>query len=393
MVKHWKDIILDKVFLRYCAVGVLGTAIDLGVFAALVEISGIDPATSHLTYVFVTAGFTLAVINNFFLNKMWTFGLTERKNTKKQFIKFVITAVIGLLISNAFMYVWISVLLIWHILAKLMTSAIVLVWNFFANKYWTFRVRVMPKKEQETAHSVLYTIVIPAYNEALRIGKTLDIMLSFLKDKEYSWELLVVDDGSKDATVEVVAEREKTYPGKVRLLVQSVNRGKGAAVRAGMLAAKGEYVLFADADNSTPIQELDRFHDIKDSADILIGSRYLKDSKVEIKQPWYRIVISRTSNLLIQAFLVDGIRDTQCGFKMFHHQAAHDIFTRMKVDGFGFDMEALALAEVLGYSIKEVPVSWYDAPNSRLRPVKDTLRTLGDLVYIKLNIWTGKYKA
>lgn len=392
MIKNWRSILFDKIFLKYCVVGVLGTLIDLGIFAALVEISHIDPKTSHLTYVFVTAGFVVAVINNFILNKIWTFGLAQKKNTKKQFIKFVITAVIGLLISNVLMYLWITVFLIWHIAAKLLTSAIVLVWNFFANKYWTFRIRVLQKGAKPVSHSIEYSIIIPAYNEAKRITATLQSVLSFLEKKSYSWEVIVVDDGSKDDTMAVVEEIAKGTSG-LSVLRQHENRGKGAAVRAGVLAARGEYVLFTDADNSTPIEELNVFETLKKEADIIIGSRYLKDSRVEIKQPWYRIMISRASNLLIQAFLVDGIRDTQCGFKMFHYEAAQDIFGRMKVDGFGFDMEALALAEVIGYTIKEVPVSWYDAPNSRLRPVKDTLRTFGDLVYIKLNIWTGKYKA
>ncbi len=158
------------------------------------------------------------------------------------------------------------------------------------------------------------------------------------------------------------------------------------------MAARGRYILFTDADNSTPIEELAGFLPQMQRADVAIGSRYLSESKVHIKQPWYRIAIGRIANFLIQLFLVDGIRDTQCGFKLFRHHAAKDIFSRMKVEGFGFDMEALTLAELLGYSVRELPVDWYNSDSSRVRPLKDTFRTFKDLVFIKLNVWTGKYK-
>ena len=129
------------------------------------------------------------------------------------------------------------------------------------------------------------------------------------------------------------------------------------------------------------------------SADILIGSRYLRQSKLMIKQPWYRFLLGRAANFLIQCTLVDDIKDTQCGFKLFSRQAAQDIFSRMHIDGFGFDMEALALAEVLGYTITELPVSWYNSEATRVRPIKDAWRTLRDLVTIKVSLWAGRYEV
>lgn len=372
--------------------GVIGTFVDVGSLAVMVNVSGIDPRTSSMMYSFVTVAFLLAVVNNFIFNKLWTFGLRERKNTKRQFVKFLLTSLVGLLLTNGFMFVFVQVFFIWYVFAKLMTSAIVLIWNFLANKYWTFRSHVLEKSPlRKMPDDVDLSIVIPAYNEEGRIGKTLASIIQYTKKKSYKTEIIVVSDGSKDNTVAVVEELAKKE-GSVRCLELHPNQGKGAAVRQGVLNSRGAYILFTDADNSTPIEELDRFWEAKKAADILIGSRYLESSNVIVKQPWYRIVIGRTANFLIQLFLVDGIRDTQCGFKLMNAEAAQDIFSRMRVDGFGFDMELLALAEIMGYSILELPVSWYNSEDSRVRPVKDTLRTLTDLIRIKVGMWSGEYK-
>lgn len=387
--------------------GVLGTLIDVGVLAFLVDATGIDPQIDHIFYLYVSISFTLAVINNFLLNQWWTFK-SSRKGQKRRFVKFLLVALGGLLLSNLLMFVLIrafdlflgsvgivisTVMLV--VLAKVVTSGVVLIWNFLVNKYWTFRVRFIDQRNIDIPENFEfeYSIVIPAYNEAKRLPATLEKIEKFLADFPKKVEIVVVNDGSKDTTVKEVAKFIEKYPKlHLRCIDNKENHGKGYAVRMGMLDAKGKYVLFTDADNSTPIEELASFDSQVTDADILIGSRYMKGSKLEIRQPWYRIMLGRMANLLIQVTLIDDIKDTQCGFKLYSYKASQDIFSRMKIDGFGFDMEALALAEILQYSIKEVPVAWYNSEDSRVRPIKDAIRTLTDLVSIKLNIWGGKYK-
>lgn len=396
-----------KVFFRYAVVGIIGTIIDVGGLALLVAVTKIDPKVDHVFYVYSSITFTLAVINNFILNQWWTFG-SGAKGMKRRFVKFFLVALGGMVLNNLLMFVLIrffsflfvlagliitNVLLV--VVAKIFTSGVVLIWNFFVNKYWTFRSRLMEQGHVESPKKFEYdySIVIPAYNEATRLPMTLEKIEGFLCDFKKTVELILVNDGSTDGTVDVAKAFMKAHPEMhIRIVDNQQNHGKGHAVRQGMLEAKGAYILFTDADNSTPIEELLGFDKRLGTGDILIGSRYLKESKLEIRQPWYRILLGRVANLLIQITLIDDIKDTQCGFKLFSYTAAQDIFSRMKIDGFGFDMEALALAEVLRYSVRELPVAWYNSEDSRVRPIKDAIRTLTDLVTIKLNIWGGRYR-
>lgn len=235
------------------------------------------------------------------------------------------------------------------------------------------------------------SIVIPAFNEAERLPTTLDAIRSYLADVPYTAELIVVDDGSTDETVDC-ARRYDSAEVPLRVLESTHNQGKGAAVQRGMLAADGEYVLFMDADSSTRIEELDKLLPLaKEGYPIVIGSRYLERGSIKIKQPWYRIVISRFGNLLIRLVLLPGIKDTQCGFKLFHRHAARQIAPLITMRRFSFDMEILTVAKNMGERIKEVPVNWYDTPNSRLRPVKASLQTFSDLLIIRLNLFRGRY--
>ncbi len=394
-MKDLLSIVASKRFIRYAIVGTLGTAIDVGVLWLLLIISGINPHADSLLYLFTTVAFIAAFLNNYFLNKFWTFEIKEKRYALRQFVKFFIASVIGLLLTNALMGLLVVIFIVPVIPAKLVTSAVVLGWNFCANTYWTFRTRVLHKRSiKKSFFPVELTIVIPAYNEEKRIVATLQSVALFMERFGHTYEVLVVDDGSSDGTVEVVETLQLTEPfsEKLRIIRSKENFGKGCAVTIGMLSGRGQYILFTDADNSTPIEELEGFYAQKDRADILIGSRYLSESSVHVRQPWYRIVIGRVANYFIRIFLVDNIHDTQCGFKMFRHDVARDIFSRMKIEKFGFDMEALALAELLGYKVRELPVDWYNSADSRVRPIKDAFRTFMDLMYIKLLIWTGKYK-
>jgi dolichyl-phosphate beta-glucosyltransferase len=228
------------------------------------------------------------------------------------------------------------------------------------------------------------SVVIPAYNEEARIGRTLQQMVEYLNGQTYSWEMIVVSDGSKDRTEEIVNEFASGKP-NVRLISYNPNRGKGNAVRVGMLAAKGDRVLFMDADLATPPEETAKVMQHMDQgADVAIGSRPLKESKLEKHQPLYREAFGRMSNVIVQAVGVRGIKDTQCGFKLFTHKASRGIFSRLKMAGFSFDMEALMIARDLGYRIDEIPIRWSDQEGSKVVLWRDAPKVLRDLFAMRL---------
>ncbi len=228
-MRDWYQLLSNETFLRYAAVGTAGTLLDVGILALLVAVSGIDPATSSLLYVFTSVAFFVAFLNNFILNKLWTFGLREKHNTKRQFFKFALTSLVGLLITNMFMGAFVVLLGVWHIWAKLLTSGIVLVWNFFANKYWTFRTRTLrAKQDREENFAVDLSVVIPAYNEEDRLPQTLRKVTDYLDDLALRYEVLVVDDGSTDGTVDVVNTLcfSEEQSGKIQLIESTKNYGK-----------------------------------------------------------------------------------------------------------------------------------------------------------------------
>ncbi|MFD1875565.1 glycosyltransferase [Hymenobacter bucti] len=211
------------------------------------------------------------------------------------------------------------------------------------------------------------SLIIPAFNEALRIGPTLRGAHRFLAARPASFEIIVVDDGSTDDTVALVTALAGELPG-LRVLCSPANRGKGHAVRLGMRAATGSIRVFADADGSTPIAELDALlRALAAGADIAIGSRYLADSRVTRPQPWSRRVWSRLVNRVVQRGLLPGIADTHCGFKAFTAAAAAHIFAACTVDGWSFDLEVLARARAYGFCIQEVPVRWENDERSKAR--------------------------
>jgi len=371
------------VFMKYSIVGVTGTILDVGSLYFFVEMM-------HIPMLFAVAmSFVLAVVNNYLLNRVWTFR-SSHPNVRKQFIKFFIVSLIGLALTELCMAVFVYLLDLWYILAKLATSVVVLTWNFLANKNWTFADHFHPLVGG-VSYDYRLSVIIPAYNEERRVGATLDAIHQYCSQKGLKCEIIVVDDGSRDDTAGVVQALQARIP-ELYLVQYRSNRGKGYAVKAGVERSRGEYILFTDADNSTPIEEFERFLPLLSSSEVVIGSRYHHDSSIKIKQPAYRILLGRMGNFLIRFLLFDDIRDTQCGFKAFQHRAAREIFNRMKVNRFGFDIELLAIAYLLKYSVHEVPVSWYNSPQSRIRPIKDALRTFSELLYIKLNLMSGRYE-
>ena len=236
----------------------------------------------------------------------------------------------------------------------------------------------------------MLSVIVPAYNEEARLHDTIAQVMSELESMGMTWEVVVVNDGSRDATGRVAMDWSRREP-RVRLLDRE-HVGKGAAVRAGMLAAHGEWRFLADADLSMPIAQLRRFMSRplpSAAAPIVVGSREASGAR-RINEPFSRHAIGRLFNALAQALLVDGIRDTQCGFKLFSRQAAETLFPLQRLDGFGFDVEVLALAQRAGFAIQEVPIDWRWVPASKV-----TLRTGGaafaDLLRIKWNLLRGVY--
>ncbi|MEZ4365763.1 MAG: glycosyltransferase family 2 protein [Kofleriaceae bacterium] len=226
------------------------------------------------------------------------------------------------------------------------------------------------------------SVVIPAYNEEARLGPTLAHVATWLDARPGDWELIVADDGSTDGTAAVADRAAARWP-SIRRVSLPANRGKGAAVRAGVLASTGRRVLFCDADLATPIEELPKLAAaLDDGADIAIGSRALADSQIEVRQHPARELMGRTFNHLVRGLVMGGIKDTQCGFKLLSSEAAHDLFARTRLDGFAFDVELLWLARGR-YRVAEIPVVWRHVEQSKVSPGRDAARMFVDVVRLR----------
>jgi dolichyl-phosphate beta-glucosyltransferase len=231
------------------------------------------------------------------------------------------------------------------------------------------------------------SVVIPAYNEDRRIPETLEALQRYAAGRFEAVEILVVDDGSSDGTADVARAfaARAASPVSVRVLSNGKNLGKGASVRSGMLAASEDWILMTDADLSTPIEDLPALYAAltDGGADVALGSRALAESRLEVRQPLYREFMGRTFNRMVQLLLLGGIRDTQCGFKLFKREAARAIFSRAKVDRFAFDVEAVFLAQKLGLTVVEIPVTWRNSPHSTVSPLRDSAQMFFDIVRIR----------
>jgi dolichyl-phosphate beta-glucosyltransferase len=229
-------------------------------------------------------------------------------------------------------------------------------------------------------------VVIPAFNEARRLPRYLAEIVTYFDGRNEGYEVLVVDDGSTDGTADVVAEIVRTHP-TVRVLRHHRNEGKGAAVRRGMLAARGDYRLFADADGATPIVELKRLEAaLAAGAQLAIGSRARLDPSVSVVARPHRVVAGRVFSWIVQRLAVSGVIDSQCGFKVLTAKAAEDLFGRLRTSGFGFDVELLLLARAAGYRVAEVPVNWADQPGSKVRVLANGPRMLWEIAAARLRL-------
>ncbi len=229
------------------------------------------------------------------------------------------------------------------------------------------------------------SVVIPCYNEEQRLPRTLESARAWL-ERHFpdDFEMLLVDDGSTDATPDIAAEAARAHPA-IRLIRQPENRGKGAAVRRGMLEARGETRLFMDADHSTHVREVAKALPLieADGADIVIASRQHPDSEIPVRQSWLREHMGKSFNLLMRLTVGIPMRDTQCGFKAFSAKACEVIFPLQRIEGFGFDVELLYLARLKGLTVTEIPVRWANDDLSRVRMLMDPVRMFADLVRIR----------
>lgn len=238
--------------------------------------------------------------------------------------------------------------------------------------------------------SIYLSVVVPAYNEEKRLPHTLRAVTEFLKQKDYEWEVAVVDDGSKDKTADLVRTFAVNEP-RVKLLQYGGNRGKGYAVKFGMTHVKGEYRLFMDADNSTSVDHFDKFLPMFGAGyDVVIGSRDIEGANIEVHQSKIKEVLGNLGNLWIRFWAVKGIKDTQAGFKVFRDYVAEDVFPYLTIDRWGFDVEALAVTSMRGYKIAERPIRWVNDPNSKVS-ASAYAEVLKEVVQVRMNMWKGMY--
>lgn len=235
------------------------------------------------------------------------------------------------------------------------------------------------------------SVIIPAFNEAERIGKTLISIDKYLSKQNYDYEIIVVNDGSKDDTAKIVYDFQSKIK-NLRLIDNKQNQGKGYVVKQGMLEANGDYRLFTDSDNSTTIDYIEKFWPyFENGYDVVIASIGVKGATIEHTEKFYKRLFGKLGNIWIQFWLLPGIKDTQRGFKMFTVKAANDIFSRQTLNRWGFDFEILAIAKKLGYKIKEIPIHWVNDPRSRVKFI-DYFKVLFEVLRVKWNLLIGKYK-
>ncbi len=236
---------------------------------------------------------------------------------------------------------------------------------------------------------VVWSVVIPAYNEASRLPAYLREVVAFFEGRVEPYEVVIVDDGSRDGTAERVRELQASCD-RIRLISLPRNRGKGHAVKVGMLSAHGTFRLFADADGATPIAELKRMEPLlQGGADVVIGSRALKDPSVSIQARLHRVWAGRVFNWLVARLGLRGIADSQCGFKCFRGPVAEDLFRWLRTDGFAFDVELLLLAQRRAYRIAEVAINWTDRPGGRVKVLADGPRMLWQVLSARVRLHSG----
>jgi len=242
------------------------------------------------------------------------------------------------------------------------------------------------------ASQLYLSLIIPAFNEEARIGKSLDRILSFLQRQSYSSEVIIVDDGSQDRTSELVRER-LGKDSRIRIYQQSQNLGKGAAVKQGMLLGNGEYLIFSDADLSVSIETLPDFlTHLENQFDVAIGTRQIAGAAIEVHQPFYREFLGKMYTRLTNWILGLRVTDFTCGFKGFRRHAALELFSLQRLKNWSFDAEIIYLAQLKGYRVREVPVTWRDDRATKVRLWRDIFRSFLELLQVRIYDAQGKYQ-
>ena len=237
------------------------------------------------------------------------------------------------------------------------------------------------------------SIVIPAFNEASRIERTIRDIVAYCRGGRRAFEVILIDDGSRDDTSSLGRLLSEEYL-ELRLIRLAANQGKGYAVRTGVLNSVGRTILFTDADGATPISEIERLETaLGEGADLSVGSRALRAEGIQVHAKMYRRFIGRTFHYLVERLVDPGVTDTQCGFKLFRSSVAQDLFSRMRINGFSFDVELLVIARRRGYQVAEVPVNWSHQPGSKVRLTSDSVRMAADLFRIRAHWLKGEYDA
>jgi dolichyl-phosphate beta-glucosyltransferase len=234
------------------------------------------------------------------------------------------------------------------------------------------------------------SVVVPAFNEESRLGRCVDVLLDYFRAREIRFEIILVDDGSRDSTLNLMRGYAAAND-VVKVASLPSNRGKGRATAVGVAETRGAVVLTTDADLSTPIDEFERLlAELTAGAQIAIASRADAGSVITISQPLYRVMMGRVFNRIVQLLLLPGIKDTQCGFKLYQGPVARRLFASTRIDGFAFDVEVLVLARRLNYRIAQVPVRWENSPDSRVSPARHSLQMLRDLLLLRLSLARGR---
>lgn len=248
----------------------------------------------------------------------------------------------------------------------------------------------MESSAPESTATCFLSVVIPAYNEERRLPRSLPQVIDFIQQQDYPIEVIVVDDGSTDRTADIVREFQKGAD--FISLLQVEHGGKGHAVKSGMMQANGEYLFLCDSDLSMPIEEVSKFlPPALDGYDLAIASREIEGAR-RYNEPAYRHIMGRVFNLIVRLLAVRGIQDTQAGFKCFRREAARQLFPLQTIDGWGFDVEVLFIAQKRGMRIVEVPINWYHANRSQVRPIQDTYNMFREVLKVRLNDWRGRYQ-
>lgn len=383
--------------LKFGVTGIINTLIDFGIFNLLVALTGIQAGWS-LGLVNILA-ISAAATNSYFLNRTWTFNAGSEQHNQ-QIIRFIIATAIGMLINSMVLMAVSSVSSLFPVsiivllnTGKVLGAVFSAAWNFAAYRQWVF-IRpdqsILPVITDPESIPDMLSIIIPAYNESNRLENRIKTLATHISDCRYPVEVIIVNDGSTDNTLDLGRQLADEFQ-FVTCLSHEINQGKGAAVKTGVLAARGEFIIFTDADDTFTFDHISHIlGSLKEGHDIAVGSREGKLNRID-GESWFRKIMGRTFNLFVQLLLLPGFSDTQCGLKGFRRQAAHELFHRQRLHGFAFDVEVLTLARAMNYDIARVGVVACDCKGSTVHPILAPIQMAVDILKVKLGLIVNSY--